>query len=485
MIQSIFLISSTGEIIIERHFRGITPRYLCEQFWERATISLNHHGGISTMSSAISSNPIPLYDTVSPVIEIKTRKNEIRPFIPFDKKHTIKKCEQTYESFYVFSTLRDGISYLGVCLEEISPLFVLEFLNRLADIFTDYFGSPTDETNIKDNFSIVYQIMEEMMDFGWPLTTEPNALKAMIRPPSVIRKLHSVVTGGSNAIVTDALPKCAISNIPWRTAGVRHSNNEIYIDIFEEIDATVDIHGNSLSSDVSGFIHAQCNLSGVPDLLLTFENPEIIDDCSFHPCVRYSRFETDKVISFIPPDGHFELMKYRVSSSILENGFISPIICVPSLTYVQVDDSLNSYTGNIMLNVRTQSMNSLIHSSLRKGSLKIEDVSVTIPFPKTIKTAYLNANMGQVLYDEDMKVAKWIIGKLEEKDKPVLNGTFLINGNRKPKLSHPLIVSWKVPLASISGISVNGLTLTKESYKPFKGVRNIVKSGKFQVLLHQ
>lgn len=35
-----------------------------------------------------------------------------------------------------------------------------------------------------------------------------------------------------------------------------------------------------------------------------------IDDCQFHQCVKLSKFETEHSISFIPPDGEFELMKY-------------------------------------------------------------------------------------------------------------------------------------------------------------------------------
>jgi hypothetical protein len=34
----------------------------------------------------------------------------------------------------------------------------------------------------------------------------------------------------------------------------------------------------------------------------------------FHQCVRLSRFESDRTISFIPPDGEFELMSYRLQS---------------------------------------------------------------------------------------------------------------------------------------------------------------------------
>ena len=39
-----------------------------------------------------------------------------------------------------------------------------------------------------------------------------------------------------------------------------------------------------------------------------------IDDCQFHQCVKLSKFETEHSISFIPPDGEFELMRYSCSN---------------------------------------------------------------------------------------------------------------------------------------------------------------------------
>lgn len=50
-----------------------------------------------------------------------------------------------------------------------------------------------------------------------------------------------------------------------------------------------------------------------------------IDDCQFHQCVKLSKFETEHSISFIPPDGEFELMKYvfLTSSSFILKNFVS------------------------------------------------------------------------------------------------------------------------------------------------------------------
>ena len=37
-----------------------------------------------------------------------------------------------------------------------------------------------------------------------------------------------------------------------------------------------------------------------------------IDDCTFHQCVRLSKFDSERSISFIPPDGDYELMRSEV-----------------------------------------------------------------------------------------------------------------------------------------------------------------------------
>ena len=41
-----------------------------------------------------------------------------------------------------------------------------------------------------------------------------------------------------------------------------------------------------------------------------------LDDCQFHQCVRLGKFDADRTITFVPPDGEFELMKYVGSRSL-------------------------------------------------------------------------------------------------------------------------------------------------------------------------
>lgn len=49
------------------------------------------------------------------------------------------------------------------------------------------------------------------------------------------------LSGGSN--VGETLPTGQLSNVPWRRAGVKYTNNEAYFDVVEEIDAILDKSG--------------------------------------------------------------------------------------------------------------------------------------------------------------------------------------------------------------------------------------------------
>lgn len=66
----------------------------------------------------------------------------------------------------------------------------------------DYFGE-CSESVIKDNVVTVYELLEEMLDNGFPLATESNVLKEMIRPPTILRSVVNTLTGKR---VTPTLP---------------------------------------------------------------------------------------------------------------------------------------------------------------------------------------------------------------------------------------------------------------------------------------
>ena len=95
-----------------------------------------------------------------------------------------------------------------------------------------------------------------------------------------------------------------------------------------------------------------------------------------------------------------------------------PIQILPRVSYGKFAERPGGggdVVGRITLSITARSISSLIYSTSRKGPLIVEDVTVIIPFPKFVRTANLNVTIGRVMYDEAGKIAKWTIGKLDEK----------------------------------------------------------------------
>jgi AP-3 complex subunit mu len=82
----------------------------------------------------------------------------------------------------------------------------------MVDIFDEYF-SETTEGVVKDNFVTIFQLLDELVDNGFPFTTEPNILKEMIPPPGLVSRVLQAVTGSST--LSGVLPAGSLSNIPY------------------------------------------------------------------------------------------------------------------------------------------------------------------------------------------------------------------------------------------------------------------------------
>lgn len=56
---------------------------------------------------------------------------------------------------------------------------IILFLHRLVSVLVEYFKE-LEEESIRDNFVIIYELMDEMMDFGYPQTTESKILQECV-----------------------------------------------------------------------------------------------------------------------------------------------------------------------------------------------------------------------------------------------------------------------------------------------------------------
>ena len=51
---------------------------------------------------------------------------------------------------------------------------------------------------------MIYELLDEMLDNGFPLATESNILKELIKPPNILRTVVNTVTGKTN--MSETLP---------------------------------------------------------------------------------------------------------------------------------------------------------------------------------------------------------------------------------------------------------------------------------------
>lgn len=329
------------------------------------------------------------------------------------------------------------------------PLFVIEFLHRVVDTFEDYFNE-CNETIIKENYVVIYELLEEMLDNGFPLATESNILKELIKPPNILRNIANNITGKSN--LSDTLPVGSLSAIPWRRSGVKYTNNEAYFDVIEEVDAIIDKSGSTVFAEIQGYIDCLVKLSGMPDLSLSFVNPRLLDDVSFHPCVRFKRWETERVLSFIPPDGNFRLMSYHVTSQ--------SVVAIP--IYVR---------PNIYLKSGEQGRLDITVGPKTTLGRTLESVKLDCLLPKSVINCTLVATQGKYTFDNTTKMLHWDVGKIDIQKLPNIRGSIAVTAGAAVESNPSINVHFTISQLAVSGLKVNRLDMYGEDvkYKPFKG----------------
>jgi len=299
-----------------------------------------------------------------------------------------------------------------------------------------------------------------MLDNGFPLATESNILKELIKPPNILRTIANTVTGKSNVSCT--LPSGQLSNIPWRRSGVKYANNEAYFDVIEEVDAIIDKSGSTVFAEIQGYIDCCIKLSGMPDLSMTFVNSRILDDVSFHPCIRFKRWESEKLLSFIPPDGNFRLISYHIGTQ--------NIVAIP----IYLKHNISFRDGRLDITVGPK----------QTMGRQVENVSLEIPMPKSVLNCSLVPSQGKYSFDPVSKVMHWDIGKIDPAKLPNIRGNISLQAGSGPVEANPTVnVSFVINQMAVSGIKVSRLDMYGEKYRPFKGVKYITKAGKFQVRL--
>ncbi|KAI0314205.1 clathrin adaptor mu subunit [Amylostereum chailletii] len=368
---------------------------------------------------------------------------------------------------------RNGLSFLCPVSGDVDPLYAFAFLQTFIDILQDYFTDISAPT-LKENFDIVYQLLEETLDSGGhPLTTSPNALRDIVIPPTLLTKLLAAT--GVSDLATGAHGVHGMgafaSPIPWRKAGVRYNSNEIYFDMVECLKAVVNKNGVVIDSRVVGRVDSNSKLSGTPDLLLTFTNPKVIHDPSFHPCVRLNRFSQSKVLSFVPPDGRFTLMEYHFNPS---QALVTAPATTPTVAAVASNPTQIQVPFALKALMQTSEHGGTFEITLtsKLTTRTLEDFTLQIYLGEGATSASCAIGSGaEWAYLPAKQVLCWTIPSVKSSSgRWTLQGSFTSSAAR-PRPSRSIQITFGLSSHLFSSLKVDQLKITGETYKPYKGVR--------------
>ena len=78
---------------------------------------------------------------------------------------------------------------------------------------------------MRDNFVITYELLDEMLDFGYPQITEEKVLSQYIKTSS------NKLIDHAEKMDEISLTSVATSSVGWRPEGIKYPKNEIFLDV--------------------------------------------------------------------------------------------------------------------------------------------------------------------------------------------------------------------------------------------------------------
>ncbi|KAG1658004.1 AP-1 complex subunit mu-1 [Nymphon striatum] len=406
----------------------------------KVLISRNYRGDVDM--SAI--------DKFMPLLMEREEEGSIGPLIQHNET-TFMYIK--YNNLYLVSTTKRNSNVA----------LIFSFLHKIVQVFCEYFKE-LEEESIRDNFVIVYELLDELMDFGFPQTTDSKILQEYI-------------TQEGHKLEIQPRPPMAVTNaVSWRSEGIKYRKNEVFLDVIESVNLLASANGNVLRCEIMGSVKMRVYLSGMPELRLGLNDKVLfestgrgksksveLEDVKFHQCVRLSRFENDRTISFIPPDGEFELMSYRLNTSV------KPLIWIESVIERHAHSRVE-----YMIKAKSQF----------KRRSTANNVEIVIHVPADADSPKFKTTVGSVKYTPEKNCVVWSIKSFPGGKEYLMRAHFGLPSIEAEDIEGkpPILVKFEIPYFTTSGIQVRYLKIIEKSgYQALPWVRYITQNGDYQL----
>ncbi|EEH23278.1 hypothetical protein PABG_05489 [Paracoccidioides brasiliensis Pb03] len=376
----------------------------------------------------------------------------------------------------------ENIYLVAVTKSNANAALVFEFLYKFILLGKGYFGK-LDEEAVKNNFVLVYELLDEILDFGYPQNTETDTLKMYITTEGVKSAIANSPSDSSKITMQ------ATGALSWRRSDIKYRKNEAFVDVIEDVNLLMSATGTVLRADVNGQIIMRAYLTGMPECKFGLNDRLLLDndasgggrsdgrtratraaagsvtleDCQFHHCVKLGRFDADRIISFVPPDGEFELMRYRATDNVNLPFKVHPIVREIGTTKVEYSIAIKANYGS---------------------KLFATNVIVRIPTPLNTAKITERTSQGRAKYEPEHNNIVWKIARFSGQREYVLTAEATLTSMTQQKAwsRPPLSIGFSLLMFTSSGLLVRYLKVfEKSNYTSVKWVRYMTRAGSYEI----
>lgn len=281
MISQFFILSSKGDHLIYKDFRGENSADVVRVFYEKVTALTGDQP------------PVVMNDRDTYFVHVK----------------------------------QGGLFWVATTSSASSPFTIIEFLNKLSSLVKDYCGT-LSEKSVQMNFALIYELLDEVVDDGYVQTTSCDVLKNFIQTEAVSSRsfslfdLSHVGLFGAETQQSKVAPSSAATRpIHNREQG----KSEIFVDVVERMTVVIGANGVVMKADVEGEIRVKCYMPNCSEMRIGL-NEELsigksqlrgygsavrLDQCSFHQSVKLDEFNSNRILRLCPSHGEQTVMQYQ------------------------------------------------------------------------------------------------------------------------------------------------------------------------------
>lgn len=291
----------------------------------------------------------------------------------------------------------------------------------------------------------------------------------------------------------------ATGALSWRRPGIKYRKNEAFVDVIEDVNLLMSANQTILRADVAGHIMMRAYLTGTPeckfglnDRLTLGDSSHVSDltshdrspvsntskaaaarasagsvtleDCQFHQCVKLGNFSADRIISFVPPDGEFELMRYRAVEHINLPFRVQAIVTEEGRSKVNYNVAIRSTYNS-----------------------KLFATNVVLRIPTPLNTARVDnsrTSSGKAKYEPESNAIIWKLQRFTGQSEvtfsaeAILSATTTVRSWSRP----PINLNFNLLMFTSSGLLVRYLKVfEKSNYSSVKWVRYMTRAGSYEI----